>query len=77
MIQTLLETLNQDPFFSGGLSLMVVGTAVALLRKGVRAALDVPPAAAVDRGRDPRPGSGVPLAPGRLVAQPYAGGRAD
>jgi len=33
MIQTLLETLNQNPFFSGGLSLMVVGTAVALLRK--------------------------------------------
>jgi len=33
MIQYLLETLNQNPFFSGGLSLMVVGTAVALLRK--------------------------------------------
>ena len=33
MMQTLLETLNQNPFFSGGLSLMVVGTAAALLRK--------------------------------------------
>lgn len=33
MIQTLLETLNQNPFFSGGLSLMVVGTAAALLHK--------------------------------------------
>ena len=33
MIQHLLETLNQNPFFSGGLSLMVVGAAVALLRK--------------------------------------------
>ena len=33
MIQHVFEALNQNPFFSGGLSLMVVGTAVALLRK--------------------------------------------
>jgi chaperone BCS1 len=29
----MLETLNQNPFFSGGLSLMVVGAAAALLRR--------------------------------------------
>jgi mitochondrial chaperone BCS1 len=33
MNHNLLEVLNQNPFFSGGLSLMVVGAAVALLRK--------------------------------------------
>ncbi len=33
MIHYLIETLNQNPLFSGGLSLMVVGAAVALLRK--------------------------------------------
>jgi chaperone BCS1 len=33
MIHNLLAILNQNPFFSGGLSLMVVGAAVALLRK--------------------------------------------
>ena len=33
MIQRLLEVLNQNPFFSGGLSLMLVGAAVALLWK--------------------------------------------
>jgi chaperone BCS1 len=32
MIQNLLEMLNQNPFFSGGLSLMAVGGAAALLR---------------------------------------------
>src|SRR5262245_39693667 len=33
MTQSLLESLNQNPFFSGGLSLMVLGAAVAMLRK--------------------------------------------
>src|SRR5271165_2877552 len=33
MIHNLLEVLKQNTFFSGGLSLMVVGAAVALLRK--------------------------------------------
>ncbi len=33
MIQHLLETLNQNAFFSGGLSLMVIGAVAALLRK--------------------------------------------
>ena len=33
MMHSLLETLNQNPFFSGGLSLMVLGTGAALLRK--------------------------------------------
>jgi chaperone BCS1 len=33
MINNLLAVLNQNPFFSGGLSLMIVGAAVALLRK--------------------------------------------
>lgn len=33
MTQVLLDALNHNPFFSGGLSLMVVGAAVALLRK--------------------------------------------
>ena len=33
MIQSLIEVLNHNPFFSGGLSLMLVGAAVALLRK--------------------------------------------
>jgi chaperone BCS1 len=33
MTQSLLETLNQNPFFSGGLSLMVLGTGAALLRR--------------------------------------------
>jgi chaperone BCS1 len=33
MTLPLLETLNQNPFFSGGLSLMAVGAVVALLRK--------------------------------------------
>jgi chaperone BCS1 len=32
-MNNLLESLNQNPFFSGGLSLMVLGAAVALLRK--------------------------------------------
>ena len=33
MMHSLLETLNQNPFFSGGLSLMVLGASAALLRK--------------------------------------------
>ena len=33
MMHNLLETLNQNPFFSGGLSLMVLGASAALLRK--------------------------------------------
>jgi len=33
MVHQLLEVLNQNPYFSGGLSLIVVGAAVALLRK--------------------------------------------
>jgi chaperone BCS1 len=33
MTHNLLELLNQNPFFSGGLSLMVLGAAAALLRK--------------------------------------------
>ena len=33
MMHHLLEILNQNPFFSGGLSLMVLGAAAALLRK--------------------------------------------
>jgi len=33
MIHNLLKVQNQNPFFSGGLSLMVVGAAVALLCK--------------------------------------------
>jgi len=33
MIHNLLEVLNQNPFFSGGLSLIVVVAALALLRK--------------------------------------------
>ncbi len=33
MMHSLLETLNQNPFFSGGLSLMVLGATAAFLRK--------------------------------------------
>ena len=33
MMHSLLETLNQNPFFSGGLSLMVLGASAALLRR--------------------------------------------
>jgi chaperone BCS1 len=33
MMHNLLESLNQNPFFSGGLSLMVLGASAALLRK--------------------------------------------
>ena len=33
MINSMLEALNHNAFFSGGLSLMIVGAAVALLRK--------------------------------------------
>jgi BCS1 N terminal len=32
-MHNLLETLNQNPFFSGGLSLMVLGASAALLRR--------------------------------------------
>ena len=32
MMHSLLETLNQNPFFSGGLSLMVLGFGGALCR---------------------------------------------
>ena len=33
MIRDLLETLNHNPFFSGGLTLMIIGSAVAFLRR--------------------------------------------
>src|SRR4051794_15025246 len=44
--------------------------------QGARAALDVPPAAVVDHGRGPRPGSGVPLAPGLAGGPAVCGPRA-
>ena len=33
MVQDFLEVLNSNPFFSGGLSLILLGTTVAILRK--------------------------------------------
>ena len=79
MILELLKSLDGNPVFSGGLTLMVIGSAAALFAQIAVAALVVCRAPAVDRAGDLEPRPGVSLGPDLVGLAPVraAGPRSE